>query len=75
MIKIKCSNIKCAFRNWESGECMCSNINLVFSSIATVNQGQKDILECKSFELDNEYKRLQEKLKEVMPDELKKFVN
>jgi hypothetical protein len=66
MKKIICSNIKCLYRNNDTGECKHNKVVLVFSNLATVNQGRKDILECKTFEIDEEYKKLEEKVKSLI---------
>lgn len=65
-MKIICSNIKCKYL--KKGKCTCNNVELRFSNITTLNQGRKDILECKSFELDKEYEEMTKKIKELMEE-------
>ena len=72
MSKIICSNIKCKYFNTKNYQCTCKNIELSYSNIATVNQGRKDVLECKSFELDYEYKELESKIQRIFEEQLDK---
>ena len=67
-MKVICSNLKCKFKNENTDICECKKVVLTYSNIATVNQGRKDILECKSFEIDEEYARLKEKIEALLKD-------
>lgn len=67
-MKVICSNLKCKFKNENSDICECEKVILTYSNIATVNQGRKDILECKSFEYDEEYLSLKEKIENLLKE-------
>ena len=59
MSRITCSCIECKF-NGDDYICQKENVSLSFHSIATVNQGRKEFLQCKQFEErdDEEYENL-----------------
>ncbi len=61
---ISCADLRCKYRN-DKGKCTCKNVNLSSWSVNTVNMGRKDFLECKSFEYDEKYLEMGEKLKEL----------
>lgn len=61
---ISCGNIECKYRN-KRGHCTHKHLELSSWSVHTVNMGVKDFLECKSFEYDEEYMKLGEKMKEL----------
>ena len=61
---ISCGNIECKYRN-KRGHCTHKHLELSSWSVHTVNMGVKDFLECKSFEYDEEYIKLGEKMKEL----------
>ncbi len=65
MKQVICNNLKC--KHWkQSGVCSCQTVVLVYSNIATLNQGRKDILECSRYEESQEYKKLKEKIDELL---------
>ena len=68
MNKIYCGNLKCKFKNENTDICECKKVILNYSNIATVNQGRKDILECKSFEIDDEYAKLKEEVERLLKE-------
>lgn len=61
---VNCSDLRCKYRN-EKGKCTCKNVNLTSWGVHTKHMGYKNFLECKSFEYDEEYKRLGEKMKKL----------
>lgn len=67
-MKVICSNLKCKFKNENTDICECKKVILTYSNIATVNQGRRDILECKSFEFDEEYLRLKKEIEDILKD-------
>lgn len=69
MKKIICNNLKC--KHWkQSGICNCKTIVLKFSTIETIYQGRKDILECSRYEESQEYKELKNKIYEILESEV-----
>ena len=61
---VSCADLRCKYRN-DKGKCTCKKVELSSWSVNTVNMGRKDFLECKSFEYDEEYLEMGEKLKEL----------
>lgn len=61
---ISCADLCCKYRN-NKGKCTCKKVELSSWSVNTVNMGRRDFLECKSFEYDDEYLEMGEKLKEL----------
>lgn len=61
---ISCADLRCKYRN-DKGKCTCKKVELSAWNVNTVNMGRKDFLECKSFEYDEEYLEMGEKLKEL----------
>ena len=61
---VSCADLRCKYRN-DKGKCTCKKVELSAWSVNTVNMGRKDFLECKSFEYDEEYLEMGEKLKEL----------
>jgi hypothetical protein len=61
---IYCADLRCKYRN-DKGKCISKKVNLSSWSVNTVNMGQKDFWECKSFEYDDKYIYLGKKMKEL----------
>lgn len=64
-MNIKCSNLKCKYRN-DRGNCKAKNLTLVLNSVCTLFQGQQDYLKCKSFEIDEDYIKLKNKIDKLL---------
>lgn len=67
MSRINCSYIECKF-NGDDYICQKESVSLSFHSIATVNQGRKEFLQCKQFEErdDEEWKNLKDIANEMV---------
>lgn len=66
-MEVICSNLKCKYMN-DKGKCTCKKIELSLNGIHTLNQGYQDFLRCNSFKKDEEYSRLEKKIKELLVD-------
>ena len=62
---IKCARIECKYRSERTGNCQCKKLILSDWSVATVNMGRKQFLECKSYEESEESIRLKNKMREL----------
>ena len=58
---IICGDLRCKYRN-NKGKCTCKKVIISAWSIHTTNMSLKDMHECKSFEFDEEYLKLKEKV-------------
>jgi len=63
--EIICSNLKCKYHT-DKGTCKRKRITLYLNGVHTLNQGYQDYLKCSSFELDEEYKRMKEKVEMLL---------
>ena len=61
---IRCAKIECKY-NGENSECKCKEVILSNWCVNTVNMGNKEFWECKSYKESKEYKRLKKKLVEL----------
>ena len=57
-MRVECSNLKCKYLS-DKGICKAKKINLSLNGVSTVNNGFQDYLKCNSFEKDDEYKKLE----------------
>ena len=64
-----CSDFRCRYRN-DKGKCTCKNVILTSIGINTKNIGFQNLLKCDSFEFDDEYLRLKEKVEDLLKEEL-----
>lgn len=64
-MKVECSNLKCKYMS-EKGICKANKINLSLNGIHTKNQGYQDYLKCNTYEKDEEYKKLEIKIQELL---------
>jgi len=63
---ILCSNLKCKYHN-DKDKCTCKKVCLSLCGIHT-EKGFEDYLKCNSFEEDEEYAKLREKIKPFLRD-------
>lgn len=62
---ISCTDLRCKHRSDKTGKCKRKNVILTQWGVQTLNMGFKNFHECKSFEFDDEYLKLQKKIKKV----------
>lgn len=62
MPKVWCAAIECA--NNKNNRCTAAEINLSAGHIHTVHQGFKQVWECKLYNMSQESKQIEEKIKE-----------
>lgn len=62
MQKIYCADLRCKYRDENTGLCKCKKITLSSWTVATKNMGYKDFWECKSFEHSEHYLELKQKM-------------
>lgn len=62
---IICPNDECIHNGGakKGYKCLCKNISLRYRNMATVNEGRVDMWVCKSYEPNETYKTLDEKIK------------
>lgn len=61
---IKCADLRCKYN--KNDKCICNRVELTYWNINTLFEGRKDLLECKSFEYDEEYLKLKKELEELL---------
>ena len=60
---IYCANMSCKYCN-DKGKCTCPKVKLNYTMLHTKYQGVKELLECKSYEESDLYKKIKKYLKE-----------
>lgn len=65
MTEIICACFDCKFCN-ENAQCTAKEIKLTSGNIATVWEGRQDVWWCKSFEMSDEAKVFQQRIKEIL---------
>jgi hypothetical protein len=63
---VTCSNITCKHRNDKNGKCKVKNITLSFHSLPVIHGGRQQVLKCGSYEEDEEYTVMKEKIQELL---------
>ena len=63
MTKIVCANTSCKYNN-DKSVCTAKKVLMSWHSVVTLHEGRQEFLRCKQYEMDEEYKRICEKISE-----------
>lgn len=63
-----CTDITCKYN--KDCKCISKRVKLIHCSIVTAYQGRQEYLKCRTYKESEEYKRIQEKLKNINFGEL-----
>lgn len=64
MAKIICANSMCKYNN-DKNVCTAKTAEMSWHSVMTVHDGRQEFLKCKTYEMDEHYKEIENKFMEL----------